>query len=109
LIHFGLLNLNRAEGRDYTSVASGSGADAVFGHGIPDVAVAKANACFSVSGLPTLAIDGGLHIERLPDDSQSGVVVRRILSIKEATDEDVLAYCERELESIHFTWLCSYW
>ena len=61
----------------------------------------KARAYFVVVRVPTLAIDGGLHIEGLPAEKQPGVFVRRIYGgDRDATDEEVLDYYARELEDI---------
>jgi XTP/dITP diphosphohydrolase len=61
----------------------------------------KARAYFAVARVPTLAIDGGLHIEGLPAEKQPGVFVKRIYGHgRDATDEDVLDYYARELEKI---------
>ena len=61
----------------------------------------KARAYFAVVRVPTLAIDGGLHIEGLPAEKQPGVFVRRIYGHdQDATDEEVLDYYARELEKI---------
>ena len=61
----------------------------------------KARAYFAESKLPTLAIDGGLHIERLPEEEQPGVFVRRIWGVdRDATDEEVLDYYVRELGKV---------
>ena len=38
----------------------------------------KARAYFAEAGIPTLAIDAGLHVERFPKERQPGVFVRRI-------------------------------
>jgi hypothetical protein len=61
----------------------------------------KARAYFAAVRRPTLAIDGGLHIEGLPAEKQPGVFVRRIHGRdRDASDEEVLDYYARELESI---------
>ena len=57
----------------------------------------KARAYRAASGLPTLALDGGLHIQGLPAESQPGPLVRRIPGVAAATDEQVLDYYERQL------------
>jgi hypothetical protein len=49
----------------------------------------------------TLAIDGGLQIEGVPEEKQPGVFVRRIYGgDRDATNEEVLDYYARELESL---------
>lgn len=53
----------------------------------------KARAYFTMTGIPTLAIDGGLHIEKFPLEKQPATMVRRIGGVEhDATDEQVLAY-----------------
>ena len=57
----------------------------------------KVRAYFAEAHVPTLAIDGGLHIEKFPEDRQPGIFVRRISGFDgDATDEDVLDYYVRE-------------
>jgi XTP/dITP diphosphohydrolase len=64
-------------------------------------AEAKARAYFSASHVPTLAIDGGLYVEKFPIDKQPDTLVRRIYGAhREATDEEVLEYYQRELEAV---------
>lgn len=41
-------------------------------------ALKKSRFYFSSSGIPTLAIDGGLHIDRFPPEKQPGVLVKRL-------------------------------
>jgi len=61
----------------------------------------KALAYFSASQVPTLAIDGGLCIDRFPADKQPDTFVRRIYhEDRDATDEEVLEYYRRELEAV---------
>jgi hypothetical protein len=51
--------------------------------------------------MPTLAIDGALHLEKFPLDKQPGVLVRRIYGDnREATDEELLDHYVRELEEV---------
>lgn len=56
----------------------------------------KARAYCELTNLPTLAIDGGLWIEKFPAEKQPGARVKRI----GGTDEAVLAYYLRELERV---------
>lgn len=56
----------------------------------------KARAYCELTNLPTLAIDGGLWIEKFPAEKQPGAKVKRI----GRTDEAVLAYYKRELEMV---------
>ncbi len=61
----------------------------------------KARAYFAAAHMPTLAIDGGLHIEGLPGERQPGVFVRRIHHReRDATDAEVLDHYARELAEI---------
>jgi XTP/dITP diphosphohydrolase len=61
----------------------------------------KARAYLGASGLPTLAVDAGLHIEKFPDDKQPGVFVRRIRGAgQDASDKEMLVYYARELDRI---------
>lgn len=70
------------------------------GASLEDNAEKKARVYSTASGLPVLAIDGGLHIEELPEEKQPGAFVRRIPGVEKATDEEVLAYYEGELERL---------
>jgi XTP/dITP diphosphohydrolase len=56
----------------------------------------KARAYCEVTSLPTLAIDGGLWIEKFPAEKQPDARVKRIAG----TDGDVLEYYIRELERV---------
>jgi 8-oxo-dGTP diphosphatase len=61
----------------------------------------KARAYFAEARLPTLAIDGALHLKKFPPDKQPGVLVRRIYGdSRKATDEELLDYYVRELEKV---------
>ena len=70
------------------------------GASLEDNAEKKARVYSAVSGLPVLAIDGGLRIEELPEEKQPGVFVRRIPGVEKPTDEEVLIYYERELGGV---------
>jgi len=71
------------------------------GRSTAENAETKARAYFAAACLPTLAIDGGLHIEGLPEDRQPGVFVRRIQGYeRDATDAEVLDYYARELAKL---------
>jgi XTP/dITP diphosphohydrolase len=51
----------------------------------------KARAYYSAAGLPTLAIDAGLHVAGFPDELQPGVRVRRMRGVEgEASDQEML-------------------
>ena len=64
-------------------------------------AEAKARAYFARANMPTLAIDGGLHIEGLPEEKQPGAFVRRIQGREQdATDAQVLDHYAQELAKI---------
>lgn len=61
----------------------------------------KAKAYCDASGLPTLAIDAGLFIERFPVEKQPGVWVRRIHGRgREVSDQEALDYYVCELKKI---------
>ena len=61
----------------------------------------KARAYFAAAGMPTLAIDGGLHITGLSEGKQPGAFVRRIQGREQdATDGEVLDHYARELAKI---------
>lgn len=61
----------------------------------------KAKAYYAKSGISTLAIDGGLDVEKFPDEKQPGVFVRRIGGTdRDVTDEEILDYYVRELERV---------
>jgi inosine/xanthosine triphosphate pyrophosphatase family protein len=71
------------------------------GKSTEDNAQSKARAYFTASHVPTLAIDGGLCIDRFPADKQPDTFVRRIYrEDRDATDEEVLEYYRRELEAV---------
>ena len=71
------------------------------GKSAEDNAQSKARAYFAASHVPTLAIDGGLCIDRFPPDKQPDTFVRRIYrEDRDATDEEVLEYYRRELEAV---------
>jgi len=58
----------------------------------------KARAYFAASHVPTLAIDGGLYVEKFSLDKQPETLVRRIYGEnRDATDEEVLEYYQKEL------------
>ena len=58
----------------------------------------KARSYFALSQIPTLAMDGGLHIERFAPDKQPGVLVKRIVSTGPVPDEnDITAYYQEAL------------
>jgi inosine/xanthosine triphosphate pyrophosphatase family protein len=61
----------------------------------------KARAYFAACHIPTLSIDGSLHIERFPEDKQPGLFVRRIYGFeREVTDAELLAYYVAELNKV---------
>lgn len=59
-------------------------------------AIKKARYYFSRSGIPTLAMDGGLHIDRFPPEKQPGVLVKRM----PGTGDDILAHYIRALQAV---------
>jgi XTP/dITP diphosphohydrolase len=53
----------------------------------------KAKVYFAEARMPTLTIDGALHLEKFPPEKQPGVFVRRIYGdSREATDKELLDY-----------------
>ncbi len=61
----------------------------------------KARVYFAASHIPTLAIDGGLHIEKFPAEKQPGTFVKRIYGTgRDATDEELLDYYAGELDKV---------
>jgi XTP/dITP diphosphohydrolase len=61
----------------------------------------KAIAYYGEIGIPTLAIDYGLYIEKFPADKQPGLHVRRVGSGKEAaSDDEMLEYYIKELNTV---------
>jgi inosine/xanthosine triphosphate pyrophosphatase family protein len=61
----------------------------------------KARAYFAESNVPTVAIDGGLRVEKFPEEKQPGVSIRRIHGIdRDATDDEVLACYVSELDKV---------
>jgi inosine/xanthosine triphosphate pyrophosphatase family protein len=50
----------------------------------------KARSYFALSQIPTLAMDGGLHIERFAPDKQPGVLVKRIVGAGPEQDDDAI-------------------
>jgi 8-oxo-dGTP diphosphatase len=71
------------------------------GHSTEENAEQKARAYFAEANIPTIAFDGGLHIDKFPKEKQPGVLVRRLHGIdREATVEEMLEYYTEELEKI---------
>lgn len=62
-------------------------------------AAKKARAYYAEAGIPTVAIDGGLWVERFPEDGQPGVTVRRIGG-GQVTDDEVLAHYAKALAEV---------
>lgn len=60
----------------------------------------KAQQYYAISKIPTLAMDGGLHIDRLPPGLQPGLMVKRLPGIASPTDQDILSYYIRLLEDV---------
>ena len=64
-------------------------------------AAAKARAYFALTGIPTLAVDGGLHIERFPPEQQPGVRVKRQDGLPEdASPQAMLDFYRRALQEV---------
>ena len=61
----------------------------------------KARSYYACSQIPTLAMDGGLHIERFAPDKQPGVLVKRIVKTDPVQDEnDITAYYQEALRQV---------
>ncbi len=60
----------------------------------------KARFYYALSAIPTLAIDGGLRIDRFPPEKQPGTMVKRISSTGAPTNEALMRYYLRELEMV---------
>lgn len=64
-------------------------------------AVKKARFYRELSGIPTLAIDGGVQIERFPPEKQPGVRVKRVPGLGvQASSAEMRDYYIRELENV---------
>lgn len=71
------------------------------GHSTAENAELKARAYYSLSGIPTLALDGGLHIDRFPPERQPGPQVRRQEGlVPGAGDHALLDYYRRALAGV---------
>lgn len=53
----------------------------------------------SLAGLPALAMDGGLHIDRLPPEKQPGVLVKRVNG-QAMAEAEMLAYYQGVLRDL---------
>ena len=77
----------------------------VHGDAVEDGSTAAENArlkalfYYRASRLPTLAMDGALHIDRFPEDKQPGVLVRRVKG-RWRTDQELMAYYAGELAAV---------
>jgi inosine/xanthosine triphosphate pyrophosphatase family protein len=61
----------------------------------------KARAYFERTNLPTLAIDGGLWVEKFSAENQPGVRIKRMKGLGTgATDQEVLAFYIRALDTV---------
>lgn len=64
-------------------------------------AIKKAKAYFTITKMPTFAVDYSLYIKKFPKHKQPGLNVRRIGENKEAvTDEEMLNYYMAELDKV---------
>ena len=59
----------------------------------------KANAYYNGFNMPVLADDSGLVIDKLPEDKQPGVMVRRHNG-KELSDEEIIELYSKEIENV---------
>jgi inosine/xanthosine triphosphate pyrophosphatase family protein len=64
-------------------------------------AAKKARGYYQLSGVPTIALDGGLYIDRFPPEKQPGALVKRQNGFpNEAEPGEVMAYYQRELAAV---------
>jgi|GEM_PF-112331 len=59
----------------------------------------KACAFHQAAGIPTFAVDSGLYLDKLPEDKQPGVFVRRVGG-RELSDDEMVAYYLELIQSI---------
>jgi 8-oxo-dGTP diphosphatase len=61
----------------------------------------KAKYHFENTGMPTIAVDSGLHIQRFPREKQPGLLVQRIYGVnRDVSDSEMLDYYIQELERV---------
>lgn len=66
-----------------------------------DNARKKVEHLYGEIGIPTIAIDSGLYIDRFPKDKQPGLFVRRIVGTgNDVTDDEMLRYYKQELNKV---------
>jgi len=71
------------------------------GHTPAENARKKVEVHYGEGGMPTVAIDSGLHIDRFPKERQPGLFVRRIRGTGDrATDEEMVRYYQQELDNV---------
>lgn len=72
-------------------------------------AILKARAYFARTGLPTLAIDGGLWVEKFPAEQQPGVQIMRLPGLDDnAAEQAVLDYYIQALTVVGGESLCTW-
>ena len=69
------------------------------GRSTTENAIIKAKAYYEKVGIPVLTDDSGLIIDKLPDEKQPGVFVRRHNG-KELTDEEIITLYSNEIENV---------
>lgn len=55
-------------------------------------AITKAKEYYKIARIPTVAVDDGLILDKIPENLQPGPYVRRIDGVNAATDEELLEY-----------------
>lgn len=71
------------------------------GHTPAENARKKVEVHYGEGGMPTVAIDSGLHIDRFPKERQPGLFVRRIRGTGDrATDEEMVRTYQQELDNV---------
>lgn len=63
-------------------------------------AIKKAVAYFKATGLPTIAEDSGLYIDKFSEDKQPGLFVRRVNGRDDLSDEEVFKYYYEEISKL---------
>jgi non-canonical purine NTP pyrophosphatase (RdgB/HAM1 family) len=63
-------------------------------------AIIKAKAYYEATGIPTIAQDDGLFVDKFPDEKQPGTHVRRVYGNNELTDDEMLEYYTSELKKV---------
>lgn len=68
------------------------------GNTVEENAIKKAKAHFLKTGLPTIAEDSGLYIDKFSKEEQPGLFVRRVMGREDLSDEEILNYYINKLK-----------